>query len=148
MYDARTARPILIYYISKLHGISHRQQKSLFSCPMQNYAKAIMAYLQDIAQIYEILHCHQLFIIPSKATAWDTCTMNQNSSTVEVSTMHSVQHPQHPFSILVLNPEGFQQQFLLKSESECITLLDITLHCQGAYFRNSGMLPLNVTKIF
>ncbi len=38
--------------------------------------KVIGAYVLDIAHIcdiYEILHCNQ-FIIPSKATAWDTRT--------------------------------------------------------------------------
>ena len=48
------------------------------------YANVIVAFLQDIAHIYKILHCNK-FIIPSKATAWDTSTMDLCSSTVELS---------------------------------------------------------------
>ncbi len=76
--------------------------------------KADPDFTKDIAYIYEILHSNH-FISLSNVTAYEITTINRCPSTVVVSMIHPVLHPEHPFSSLV--PATFQQPILMKSDS-------------------------------
>ncbi len=62
----------------------------LHTCPKPGL-KAEPGLPQDIAYIYEILHCNH-FIILSKATAYDTSTINRCPSPVVVLMIHQNHH--------------------------------------------------------